>query len=63
MIPPFLERDYPGKYNVVVYPFVFHPAVQQPFKQLRSRLLLYDLEPSQASFALCFNLLAPEFGI
>jgi len=41
--------------NVVVFPFAFHIAVQQPFKPLWSRLLLYDLEPSQASFALCFR--------
>jgi len=42
---------------VVVFPFAFHNAVQQPFKPLWSRLLLYDLEPSQAPFALCFKLL------
>jgi hypothetical protein len=36
---------------VVVFPFAFHIAVQQAFKPLWSRLLLYDLEPSQASFA------------
>ena len=41
--------------NVVVFPFAFHIVVQQPFKPLWSRLLLYDLEPSQASFALCFK--------
>jgi hypothetical protein len=41
--------------NVIVFPFAFHIAVQQPFKPLQSRLLLYDLEPSQASFALCFK--------
>jgi hypothetical protein len=40
--------------NVVVFPFAFHIAVQQPFKPLWSRLLLYDLETSQASFALRF---------
>jgi hypothetical protein len=40
---------------VVVFPFAFHIAVQQPFKPLWSRLLLYDLEPSQASFALPKN--------
>jgi hypothetical protein len=40
---------------VVVFPFAFHIAVQQPFKPLWSRLLLYNLEPSQASFALRFN--------
>jgi len=32
--------------NVVVFPFDFHIAVQQTFKPLWSRLLLYDLEPS-----------------
>jgi hypothetical protein len=37
--------------NAVVFPFAFHIAVQQPFKSLWSRLLLYDLEPSQASFS------------
>jgi hypothetical protein len=41
--------------NVVVFPFAFHIAVQQPYKPLWSRLLLYDLEPSQASFALHFK--------
>jgi hypothetical protein len=41
--------------NVVVFLFTFHIAVQQPFKPLWSRLLLYDLEPSQASFALRFK--------
>ena len=38
--------------NVFVFPFAFHIAVQQPFKPLWSRLLLYDLDPSQASLAL-----------
>jgi hypothetical protein len=28
------------------FPFAFHIAVQQPFKPLWSRLLLYDLEPT-----------------
>jgi hypothetical protein len=42
---------------VVVFPFAFHIAVQQPFKPFWSRLLLYNLEPSQASFALRFKLL------
>jgi len=37
---------------VQVFPFAFHIAVQQLLKPLWSRLLLYDLEPSQASFAL-----------
>jgi hypothetical protein len=41
--------------NVGVFPFAFHIAVQQPFKPLWSRLLLYDLEPSQALFALLFK--------
>jgi hypothetical protein len=40
---------------VVVFPFAFHIAVQQPFKPLWSRLLLYELEPSRVSFALCFK--------
>jgi hypothetical protein len=42
---------------VSVFPFAFHITVQQPFKTLWSRLLLYDLEPSQTSFALHFKLL------
>jgi hypothetical protein len=41
--------------NVIVFPFAFHIAVQQPFKPLWSRLLLYELEPSRASCALCFK--------
>jgi hypothetical protein len=40
--------------NVVVFPFAFHIAVQQPFRPLWSRLLLHDHEPFRASFALCF---------
>jgi hypothetical protein len=40
---------------MVVFPFDIHIAVQQPFKPLWSRLLLFDLEPSQASFALRFK--------
>jgi len=40
---------------MVVFPFAFHIAVQQPVKPLWSRLLLYFLEPSQASFALRFK--------
>ena len=40
---------------MVVFPFAFHIAVQQPFKPLWSRLLLYELNPSRASFALCFK--------
>ena len=40
---------------MVVFPFAFPIAVQKPFKPLWSCLLLYDLEPSQASFALCFK--------
>jgi hypothetical protein len=41
--------------NVVVFPFAFHIAVQQPFRPLWSRLLLFDHEPSRASLALCFK--------
>ena len=41
--------------NVVVFPFAFHIAVQQPFKPLWSHLVLYKLKPSQASFVLCFK--------
>jgi hypothetical protein len=37
--------------NAVVFPLAFHIAVQQSFKPLRSRLLLNNLEPSQASIA------------
>jgi hypothetical protein len=51
-ISPFLERNYPGKFNVVVFPFALHIAVQQPFKPLWSR---HELEPSRASFALRFK--------
>jgi hypothetical protein len=40
--------------NVVVFPFSFHIAVQQPFRPLWSLLLLHDHEPSWSSFALCF---------
>jgi len=40
---------------VVVFPFAFHIAVQLPFKPLWPRLLLYDLESSQASFSLRFK--------
>ena len=46
--------------NVVVFPFAFHIPVQQPFKPLWSRLLLYELEPSRASFVLCFKWLLPS---
>ena len=41
--------------NVVDFTFDFHIAIQQPFKPLWSRMFLYDLEPSQASFALRFK--------
>jgi hypothetical protein len=40
---------------VVVFPFVLHIAVQQPFKTLWSRLLLFDYVPSPVSFPLCFQ--------
>jgi hypothetical protein len=51
----FLERLLRKTNNVVVLPFAFHIAAQQPFKPLWSRLLLYDLETSQASFTLRFK--------
>jgi hypothetical protein len=54
-ISVFGKRLYRKSNNVVVFPFAFHIAVQQPFKPLWSRLLLYDLEPSQVSFALRFK--------
>jgi hypothetical protein len=41
--------------NVVAFPFVLHTAVQQPFKTLWSRLLIYDHEPSRVSFSLGFK--------
>jgi hypothetical protein len=41
--------------DVVVLSFPFHTAVLQTFKQIWSRLLLYNLEPSQAPFALRFK--------
>ena len=41
--------------NVVAFPFALHVAVQQPLKPLWTRMLLYDLEPSQASFPLRFK--------
>jgi hypothetical protein len=28
--------------SVLVFPFAFHIAIQQPFKSMWSRLLLYD---------------------
>ena len=40
---------------MVVFQFAFHIAVQLPFKPLWSRLLLYELEQSRASFVLCFK--------
>jgi hypothetical protein len=43
--------------NAVVFPFAFHMPVQHPFRPLWSRLLLYDLEPSQTSSALRFKTL------
>jgi hypothetical protein len=39
--------------NVLLYPFAFHIAVQQPFQPVWSRLLPYDHELSPASLALC----------
>ena len=54
-ISVFGKRLSRKSHNVVVFPFAFHIAVQQPFKPLWTSLLLYDLEPSQASFALRFK--------
>jgi hypothetical protein len=50
----FGERLSRKIYNVVVFPFAFHIAVQQPLKPLWSRLLLCDHEPSRPSTVLCF---------
>jgi hypothetical protein len=50
----FGERRSSKSYNVVVFPFAFHIAVQQPLKPLWSRLLLCDHEPFQPSIVLCF---------
>jgi hypothetical protein len=41
--------------TVVLFPFVFHIAVQQLFKQLWSLPMLYDHEPSPATSVLCFK--------
>jgi hypothetical protein len=51
----FGERLSRKSYNVVVFPFDFYIAVQQPLKPLWSRLLLCDHEPSQPSTVLCFK--------
>jgi hypothetical protein len=50
----FGERLSRNSYNVVVFLFAFHIAVQQPLKPQWSRLLLCDHEPSQRSNVLCF---------
>jgi hypothetical protein len=48
----FFGKRLPRKINnVVVYPFAFHIAVYQPFKPRWPRVLLYDVEPAQTSFA------------
>jgi hypothetical protein len=54
-ISVFGKRLSRKSYNSVLIPFAFHIAVQQPFKPLWSRLLLYDLQPSQASFVQRFK--------
>jgi hypothetical protein len=51
----FVSGNRLSRNKAEVFPLAFHIAVQQPLKPLRSRLLLYDLEPSQASFALRFK--------
>ena len=43
--------------KALVFPFDFHIVVQQPLQALWSRCLLYDHEPSAASFAPCCKLL------
>jgi hypothetical protein len=50
----FGERLSRKSCNVVVFPFAFHIAVQQPLKPLWSCLLLCDHEPSQPPTVLCF---------
>jgi hypothetical protein len=50
----FGERLSRKSCNVVVFPFAFHIAVQQPLNPLWSRLLLCDPEPSQPYTVLCF---------
>jgi hypothetical protein len=47
---------------VLVFPFAFHIAVQQPLKSLWSHLLLCYHEPSQPSTVLCFMSLLPTSG-
>jgi hypothetical protein len=47
LVSLFLERLSRKSDNVVLSPFAFHIAVQQPFKPLWSRLLLFELEPSR----------------
>jgi hypothetical protein len=39
----FWKETIQEKFNVVVFPFAFHVALQQSFKPLWSRLLLYEL--------------------
>jgi hypothetical protein len=58
----FGERLCRKSYNVVVFPFAFHIAVQQPLNPLWSRLLLCDHEPSQPSTVLCFMSPLPPSG-
>jgi hypothetical protein len=43
----FWKRLSRKRNNVVVFPFAFQIAVQQPFRPLWSRLLLHDHEPSE----------------
>jgi hypothetical protein len=50
----FGERLSRKSCNVIVFPFAFHIAVQQPLKPLWSLLLLCDHEPYQPSTVLCF---------
>jgi hypothetical protein len=50
----FWRETVQESYNVVVFTFAFHIAVQQPLEPLWPRLLLCDHEPSQPPTVLCF---------
>jgi hypothetical protein len=54
MISLFLERDYPGEVTMWQFFHLLSTSQHNSFKALWSRLLLYELEPSRASFALWF---------
>ena len=52
----FLEIEYPRNY-CGIFTFLVYITVQQTFRPLWSRQLLYGRELSRASFALCLNAL------